>query len=145
MIALVRLGKWLEARARRQAGAAIRALDQLRPEQATIRRDGADMLIATAALRPGDLLVIRPGERIGADAIVREGVGSADESLLTGEALPVPKEPGSPLTGGAVNGEALLLAEVTAVGAESQLAQMVRLVEDAQARQAPGAAPGRPG
>ena len=137
VIALVRLGKWLEARARRQAGSAIRALDQLRPEQATIRRDGTDSVIATAALRPGDLLVIRPGERIGADAVVRTGVGSADESLLTGEALPVPKEPGSRLTGGAVNGEALLLAEVTAVGGESQLAQMVRLVEDAQAAKPP--------
>ena len=137
VIALVRLGKWLEGRARRQAGEAIRALERLRPERARIRRDGAERDIAAADLRMGDFLVIRPGERIAADALVREGTGSADESLLTGESLPVPKEPGSRVVGGALNGEALLLAEVTATGAESQLARMVRLVEDAQAAKPP--------
>ena len=137
VIALVRLGKWLEGRARRQAGEAIRALERLRPERARVRRDGTEHDIAAAELRSGDLLVIRPGERIAADAIVREGSSSADESLLTGESLPVPKEPGSRLVGGALNGEALLLAEVTATGAESQLARMVRLVEDAQAAKPP--------
>ena len=137
VVALVRLGKWLEGRARRQAGAAIRALERLRPERARVRRDGAAIDIAAAELRTGDLLVVRPGERIAADGIVREGAGSADESLLTGESLPVPKEPGSRVVGGALNGEALLLAEVTATGAESQLAQMVRLVEDAQAAKPP--------
>ncbi len=133
VIALVRLGKWLEARARRQAGAAIQALARLRPERARVRRGGAEQDIAATDLRPGDLLVIRPGERIAADGLVREGSGSADESLLTGESLPVPKQPGSHVVGGALNGEALLLAEVTTTGAESQLARMVRLVEDAQA------------
>jgi Cu+-exporting ATPase len=137
VIALVRLGKWLESRARRQAGAAIRALEGLRPDRARVRRHGAEQDIAAADLRPGDLLVIRPGERIAADGIVREGAGSADESLLTGESLPVAKEPGSRVVGGALNGEALLLAEVTAAGAESQLARMVRLVEDAQAAKPP--------
>ncbi len=137
VIALVRLGKWLERRARRQAGEAIRALEQLRPERARIRQDGAERDIAAADLRAGDLLVIRPGERIAADGLVREGTGSADESLLTGESLPVPKEPGTRVVGGALNGEALLLAEVTATGAESQLARMVRLVEDAQAAKPP--------
>jgi Cu+-exporting ATPase len=137
VIALVRLGKWLEGRARRQAGEAIRALERLRPERARVRRDGAEQDIAATELRTGDLLVIRPGERIAADAVVREGAGSSDESLLTGESLPVPKEPGSRLVGGALNGEALLLADVTATGAESQLARMVRLVEDAQAAKPP--------
>ena len=137
VIALVRLGKWLEGRARRQAGEAIRALEQLRPERARIRRDGAVHDIAAADLRVGDILMIRPGERIAADAIVREGAGSADESLLTGESLPVPKEPGSRVVGGALNGEAVLLAEVIATGAESQLARMVRLVEDTQAAKPP--------
>ena len=137
VIALVRSGKWLESRARRQAGEAIRALERLRPDHARVRRDNTERDIPTAALRTGDLLVIRPGERIAADGIVREGVGSADESLLTGESLPVPKEPGSPITGGALNGEALLVAEVTAAGAESQLARTVRLVEDAQADKPP--------
>jgi Cu+-exporting ATPase len=137
VIALVRLGKWLEGRARRQAGEAIRALERLRPERARIRRDGVEHDIAAADLRTGDLLVIRPGERIAADGLVREGTGSADESLLTGESLPVPKEPGSRIVGGALNGEALLLTEVMATGAESQLARMVRLVEDAQAAKPP--------
>ena len=137
VIALVRLGKWLEGRARRQAGEAIRALERLRPERARVRRDGADHDIGAAELRAGDLLVIRPGERVAADGVVREGAGSADESLLTGESLPVSKEPGSRVVGGALNGEAVLLAEVTASGAESQLARMVRLVEDAQAAKPP--------
>ena len=137
VIALVRLGKWLENRARRQAGAAIRALARLRPEQARVRREHGEEDIPTHALRPGDLLVIRPGERIAADSVVREGSGSVDESLLTGESLPVAKGPGSRIVGGALNGEALLVAEITAVGAESQLARMVRLVEDAQAAKPP--------
>jgi Cu+-exporting ATPase len=137
VIALVRLGKWLEHRARRQAGEAIRALDQLRPERARIRRNGADIDVAAATLRVGDLLVVRPGERIAADGTVREGEGTADESLLTGESLPVPKQPGSRVVGGAMNGEALLVVEVSAVGGESQLARMVRLVEDAQAAKPP--------
>jgi Cu+-exporting ATPase len=137
VIAFVRLGKWLETRARRQAGEAIGALEQLRPERARVRRDGADTDIAASALRRGDLLVIRPGERIAADGIVREGTGSADESLLTGESLPVAKAPGDAVVGGAVNGEALLLAEVTALAAESRLAAMVRMVRDAQAAKPP--------
>ena len=85
----------------------------------------------------GDLVVVRPGERFPADGLVREGEGSADESLLTGESLPVPKQPGSHVVGGSLNGEALLLVEATALGAESQLARMVRLVEDAQAAKPP--------
>ena len=137
VIALVRLGKWLEARARRGAGAAIRALEQLRPERARVRRDGREQEIAVAALRAGDLLLVRPGERIPADGVVQEGLGSVDESLLTGEAIPVPKQPGSRITGGSLNGEALLLVQATALGAESRLARMVRLVEDAQAAKPP--------
>ena len=137
VIALVRVGKWLEGRARRQAGEAIRALERLRPERARVRRGGAEQEVPIAALHAGDLVVVRPGERIPADGVVREGAGSADESLLTGESLPVPKEPGSRVVGGSLNGEALLLVEATALGAESQLARMVRLVEDAQAAKPP--------
>ena len=137
VVALVRLGKWFEGRARRQAGAAIRALEDLRPERARVRRGATEQEIAAAELRPGDLLVIRPGARIAADGIVREGASEVDESLLTGESLPVAKEPGSRVVGGALNGDALLVCEVTAVGAESQLAAMVRLVEDAQAAKPP--------
>ncbi len=137
VIALVRTGRWLEARARQQAGAALRALERLRPDTARVRRGGVESEVAVAGLRAGDLIVVRPGERIAADGIVREGASSADESLLTGESLPVPKQPGSPVTGGAVNGEGVLLVEATALGAESRLAQMVRLVEDAQAQKPP--------
>ena len=137
VIALVRLGKWLEGRTRQEAGAAIRALSALRPAQARIRRGMAERDIPVADLLRGDLLVVRPGERIAADAVVREGAGTADESLMTGEASPVAKAPGSVLIGGSLNGHAVLLAEVTAVGSESQLARMVRLVEDAQGSKPP--------
>ncbi|MGI4940425.1 MAG: heavy metal translocating P-type ATPase [Janthinobacterium lividum] len=137
VIALVRVGKWLEGRARRQAGEAMRALERLRPERARVRRGGAEVEVPMAALRKGDLIVVRPGECIPADGLVREGEGSADESLLTGESLSVPKQPGSRVVGGSLNGEALLVVEATALGAESQLARMVRLVEDAQAAKPP--------
>jgi len=138
VVTLVLVGKWLEGRAKRQAGEAIRALGRLRPETARIRRpDGTQAEVSADAVRPGDLLVIRPGERIPADAMVRDGRSHADESLLTGESLPVPKEPGSALVGGAVNGDGLLLAEATASAAEGVLSRIVRLVEDAQAAKAP--------
>ena len=137
VIALVRLGKWLETRARRGAGAAIRALEQLRPERTRVRRDGAEQEVPVGELRAGDLLLVRPGERIPADGVVQDGMGGVDESLLTGEAIPVPKQPGSRVTGGSLNGEALLLVQATALGAESRLARMVRLVEDAQAAKPP--------
>jgi len=137
VVALVRLGKWLEGRARRSAGEAIRALERLRPERARVRRDGTDHELPIAGLRAGDILVVRPGERIPADGVVQDGAGGVDESLLTGEALPVPKQPGSRVVGGSLNGEALLLVRATAVGAEGQLARMVRLVENAQAAKPP--------
>ncbi len=138
VIALVRVGKWLEGRARRQAGEAIRAMQRLRPERARRRgTDGVEAEVRIEALRPGDLLVVRPGERVPADGVVRAGAGSVDESLLTGESLPVAKAPGSTMVGGSLNGEALLLIEATSLGAESQLSRMVRLVEDAQAAKPP--------
>jgi len=137
VIALVRLGKWLESRARRSAGEAIRALERLRPERARVRRDGVEHEVPIAELRAGDVLVVRPGERIPADGVVQDGTGGVDESLLTGEILPVPKQPGAHIVGGSLNGEALLLVQATALGAEGRLARMVRLVEDAQAGKPP--------
>jgi Cu+-exporting ATPase len=137
VITLVLLGKWLEARAKRQTASAIRALQGLRPESARVRRDGADIDIPAGQLRTGELLVIRPGERIAADGIVIEGASQADEALITGESLPVDKHPGDRVTGGAINGDGLLLARTTAVGAESTLFRIIRLVEDAQAAKAP--------
>jgi len=138
VITLVLVGKWLEGRAKRQAGEAIRALGRLRPDTARVRRpDGTEADVSAEAGQPGDVLVIRPGERIPADSVVREGRSHAGESLLTGESLPVAKEPGSPLVGGALNGDGLLLAEATASAAEGTLSRIVRLVEGAQAAKAP--------
>lgn len=137
VITLVLFGKWLEARAKRQTTEAIRALEALRPASARVRRDGTDTEIPLAELQVGDLVVVRPGERLPADGLVEEGRSHADESLLTGESLPVAKQPGDRVTGGAVNAEGLLLVRTTAVGAESTLARIVRLVESAQAKKAP--------
>ena len=136
VITLVLLGKWLEARAKRHTGDAIRALQALRPDTAWVRREGVDCQVSVSTLAVGDLLVVRPGERVPADGLVRDGRSHLDESLLTGESLPVAKAEGDAVTGGAINGEGLLLVETTAVGAESTLARIIRLVENAQAAKA---------
>jgi len=141
VITLVLLGKWLEGRAKRQTLSAIAALRELRPEHARVRRGAAgaqtDVDVPIAQLRLKDLMVVRPGERIPADGRVREGRSQVDESLISGESLPVDKAEGDRVIGGAVNGEGLLLVEVTALGAESTLSRIVRLVESAQAHKAP--------
>ena len=137
VITLILLGKWLEARAKRQASDAISALQALRPATARVLRDGAEVELALAEVAVDDVVVIRPGERVPVDGVVMEGRSHGDESLLTGESLPVPKAPGDAVTGGAVNGEGRLLVRTTAVGTESVLARIVRLVEDAQAKKAP--------
>ena len=137
VITLVLLGKWLEARAKRQATSAIRALQQLRPEIAHLMGKRGESDVPIGEVMVGDLLAVRPGERVPADARVVEGESEVDESMLTGEPLPVPKKPGDALTGGAVNGDGRMVIEVKAVGAESVLARIIRLVEDAQAANAP--------
>jgi len=137
VITLVLLGKWLEARAKRQATSAIRALQQLRPETAHLVGPRGESDVPLAEVMLGDRLAVRPGERVPADARVIEGQSEVDESMLTGEPLPVPKGPGDALTGGAVNGDGRMVVEVSAVGAESVLARIIRLVEDAQAAKAP--------
>ena len=137
VITLVLLGKQLEARAKRQTTHALRALQALQPATARVRRAEGDSDIAIAHLRVDDVLVVRPGERFAADGVVSEGESHVDESLVTGESLPVARGPGGRITGGAINGEGLLLVQVTAVGAESTLARIVRLVETAQEKKAP--------
>jgi Cu+-exporting ATPase len=137
VISLVLLGKWLEARAKRQTTEAIRALQALRPVTARVRHDGVDRDLPIDAVRVGDLVVIRPGERVPVDAQVVEGTSQVDESMLTGESLPVDKQPGAALTGGAINAHGVLVARTTAVGTETTLARIIRLVEDAQAAKAP--------
>jgi Cu+-exporting ATPase len=137
VITLVLLGKWLEGRAKRQTVDAIRALESLRPGSALVRRGGQDVEVALELLRAGDLMVVRPGTRVPADGTVLEGSSHVDESLLTGESLPVARRDGDKVLGGAVNGEGLLLVEATRVGANTMLAQIIRMVEDAQAMKAP--------
>ena len=137
VITLVLLGKWMETRAKRQTTEAIRALNALRPETARVRRNGIDTELPVAQVQVGDLVVVRPGERLPVDGQVIEGSSDVDESPITGESLPVAKHGGDKVTGGAVNGEGLLLVQTTAVGAESTLARIVRLVESAQAKKAP--------
>jgi len=137
VITLVLLGKWLEARAKRQTTEAIRALNALRPETARLRRNGVDTDVPVAEVKVGDWVVVRPGERIAVDGEITEGTTEADESLITGESLPVNKQPGDRVTGGAVNGEGLIVVRTSAVGAESTLARIVRMVESAQAKKAP--------
>jgi Cu+-exporting ATPase len=138
VITLVLLGKWLEARAKRQTADAIRALTALRPETARVRRaDGTEADVPAGTVRVGDLVVVRPGERLPVDGEVVAGASHVDESLITGESLPVAKHVGDRVTGGAVNAEGVLTVRAVAVGAESMLARIIRMVEGAQAAKAP--------
>jgi P-type Cu+ transporter len=137
VITLVLLGKWLESRAKRQTATAIRALQALQPETARIRKGNVEVNIAIHEVKLNDLVVVRPGERIPVDGIITEGDSHVDESLLTGESLPVAKQPRDKVTGGAINGEGLLIVQTQAVGTETTLARIIRLVENAQAAKAP--------
>lgn len=138
VITLVLLGKWLEARAKHQTTTAIRALQALRPDTAhVILRSGGEADLPLAEVIAGDRLVVRPGERVPADGIVEQGETHVDESMLTGEPLPVARRPGQRVTGGSINGEGRIVVQATAVGSESVLSRIIRLVEDAQAAKAP--------
>ena len=137
VITLVLLGKWLEARAKHQTVAALHALEALRSTDAIVRRDGVERVVPLGQVRVGDMVVVRPGSRVPVDGMVVEGSSHLDESLITGESLPVTKNTGDKVTGGAVNAEGMLLLEATAVGGETMLSQIIRLVEDAQAVKAP--------
>ena len=137
VITLVKLGKWLESRAKRQTASAIRALQKLRPESARVRRGSEEVDVPIGQVRVGDQVVVRPGERMPVDGVVVEGASHLDEALITGESVPVARGEGGKVTGGSINGEGLLLVRVGAVGAESTLARIIRMVEDAQAAKAP--------
>ncbi len=137
VIALVLLGKYLESRAKRQTASAIRALEALRPERALRVLGDREEDVAISQLRLGDRVRVKPGERFPVDGRVLEGSSHADEALISGESLPVPKQPGDAVTGGAINGEGSLLVETRALGTETVLARIIRLVEDAQAAKAP--------
>lgn len=133
VITLVMLGKWLEARAKRQTTAAIAALQALRPDTATVLEHGQEKVLPIASVTVGMHVVVKPGERIALDGRVLEGESRVDEALITGESQAVEKQAGSAVTGGAVNLDGRLVIEVDAVGAETTLAKIIRLVEDAQA------------
>jgi Cu+-exporting ATPase len=137
VIALVTLGKWLEARAKRSTTAQIKALMSLRPERARVERGGQEIEVPANAVVVGDVVVVRPGERLPVDGTVVAGNSEVDESLLTGESLPVAKASGDHVTGGSINGGGLLRIETTAVGELSTLARIIALVEGAQAGKAP--------
>jgi P-type Cu+ transporter len=137
VITLVALGRWLEARARGRTSEAIRRLVSLAPRTARVLRDGADVDVPTADVRVGDLVRVRPGERVAVDGEIVEGGSSVDESMLTGESLPVFKTVGAAVFGGTVNRTGSFVFRATRVGAETTLARIVRLVEEAQGSRAP--------
>ena len=137
VITLVLLGKWLEGRAKRQTTDAIRALNALRPATARVVRDGVEVEVPVAQVKVGDLVSVRPGERIAVDGEVTAGRSHVDESLITGESMPVAKAAGDRVTGGAINAEGALTVRTLAVGAETTLARIIRMVESAQAGKAP--------
>ena len=137
VITLVMLGKWLEGRAKRQTTEAIRALNALRPTTARVRRGGVEVDIDIDEVSLGEPVLVRPGERIPVDGEVTEGRTHVDESLITGESLPVAKGAGDKVTAGAVNSEGAVTIRTLAVGAETTLARIVRMVESAQAAKAP--------
>jgi len=137
VITLVMLGKWLEARAKQQTTEAIRALHALRPDKAHWLGPEGEVDVALTEVMVDDYLVVRPGERYPADGRLIEGQTQADESMLTGESMPVHKHVGDTVTGGAINGQGRVVMQVQAVGSETVLARIIRLVEDAQAAKAP--------
>jgi Cu+-exporting ATPase len=137
VITLVLLGKWLEARAKRQTADAIRALNALRPTVARVLVEGAEISTPVEQVAVGDIVVIRPGERVPVDGQVIDGRSHVNESLITGESLPVAKAVGETVTGGSVNEEGVLQVRTGAIGAETTLARIIRMVESAQAAKAP--------
>jgi Cu2+-exporting ATPase len=138
LAAFVLLGHWLEMRARGGASDAIRTLLDLAPPRATVIRDGEQVDITTAEVVAGDLLLVRPGDKIAVDGVVEEGQSEVDESVVTGESLPVSKAVGSPVIGATINKNGTLRVRATRVGADTALAQIVKLVQEAQNSKAPG-------
>ncbi len=134
---LILLGRWLESRARRRSGEALRSLLELGAKEASVLRDGTERTVPVDELRPGDVFVIRPGEKIATDGVVVEGFSAVDQSMLTGEPVPTEMIPGSEVAGGTLNTSGRLLVRATKVGTETALAQIARLVAEAQGGKAP--------
>jgi len=138
LTAFVLLGHWFEMRARGGANDAIRSLLELAPPMAVVLRDGTEVEVPTAEVRVGELLLVRPGAKIPVDGLVEDGESEVDESMVTGESLPVAKAPGSEVIGASVNTTGTLRVRATKVGADTALAQIVALVQEAQNSKAPG-------
>ena len=134
---LILLGRFLEARARRNSGEAIRALLELGAKEATVLRDGVEVVVPIEALVVGDRFVVGPGEKIATDGVVEDGASAVDQSMLTGEPVPVEVEPGHEVAGATINTFGRLVVRATRVGSETALAQIARLVAEAQAGKAP--------
>ena len=137
IITLIKLGKMLEARAKGKTGNAIRKLMGLRPKTATIIRDGKELEVSLKEVKVGDALVVRPGEKIPVDGVVLEGNSAVDESMLTGEPIPVDKTPGDSVVGATINSEGFLKFRATKVGKDTALAQIIKMVQEAQGSKAP--------
>ncbi|WP_020675747.1 heavy metal translocating P-type ATPase [Geopsychrobacter electrodiphilus] len=137
LIFFIRFGKWLESRAKGHAGSALKKLLKLQADRATLVVNGIEEVVPASRLKPGDLLVVRPGEKIPADGQIETGISAVDESMITGEAVPVAKKAGDLVTGATLNRSGRILVRVTQVGSDTVLAQIVRLVEEAQADKAP--------
>jgi len=136
IVTFVLLGKWLEGRAKGQTASAIRALMNLRPDVARVRRGGLDIEVPVSSLTLDDIVVVKPGDRLPVDGVVTEGAGAVDESMLTGESIPLDKKTGDSVTGGSINLDGALTVRVTAIGTETVLAKIIRMVEGAQASKA---------
>ncbi len=137
IITLIKLGKYLEAKAKGRTSEAIKKLMGLQAKTARVVRDGTEIEIQAEDVLVGDIVLVRPGEKIPVDGVIVEGRSAVDESMLTGESLPVEKGPGDPIIGATLNKLGLLKFEATKVGRETALAQIIRLVEDAQGSKAP--------
>lgn len=137
IITLIRLGKFLEARAKGMTSEAIKKLMGLQAKTARVERDGQEMEVAIDLVEPGDIVLVRPGEKIPVDGVIIEGKSTIDESMLTGESLPVSKSPGDQVIGATLNKQGAFKFEATKVGKETALAQIIRLVEEAQGSKAP--------
>lgn len=137
VITLVMLGKYLEAVSKGKTSEAIKKLMSLAPKTAIVIKDGAEVEVPVEEVEVDDIVMVRPGTSIPVDGIVTEGVSTVDESMLTGESLPVEKQPDAPVTGGSINGEGLIRFRVTKIGTDTALSKIIRLVEDAQSKKAP--------
>lgn len=137
IITLVLLGKYLEAKAKHQTSDAIRALSQLQPDVARIQRQDQEIEVPLSQIKLADIVIVKPGERIPVDGIIVNGESDIDESLITGESLPIYKQTGDKVTGASINGDGRLIIQVSAIGTETTLARIIRLIESAQSKKAP--------